>query len=139
MTDLVIDASIVIKWVVEEAGTPQALGLQKYRLFAPDLLIAECANVFWKKARRREMSLEEAGLAAELLERADIEFVPTRRFWSQATRWAIELDHPAYDCIYLALADSLSCDFITADAELQRMSKKLRLGPKVHLLETASL
>jgi predicted nucleic acid-binding protein len=38
----VIDASIAIKWVVEEEGTPQALVLRKHgRLTAPDLLVAE--------------------------------------------------------------------------------------------------
>jgi predicted nucleic acid-binding protein len=42
---LVIDASIAIKWVVEEDGTAEALLLwQKAKLIAPDLMVAECAN-----------------------------------------------------------------------------------------------
>jgi predicted nucleic acid-binding protein len=48
MTDLVVDASVAIKWVIEESGTPQALSLRRHRLFAPDLLMTECANVLWK-------------------------------------------------------------------------------------------
>jgi predicted nucleic acid-binding protein len=31
---------------------------------APDLLVAECANILWKKAQRGELSHEEADLAA---------------------------------------------------------------------------
>ena len=37
----VIDASGVIKWVIEEPGTKEALGLRRHRLLAPDLLILE--------------------------------------------------------------------------------------------------
>jgi predicted nucleic acid-binding protein len=32
-----------------------------------------------------------------------------------ATRIAIDLDHPAYDCFYLALAVDNDCQFVTAD------------------------
>ena len=73
MTDLVIDASVAIKWVIEEPGTREALSLRRHRLFAPDLLVAECANILWKKTRRNELTLQEALLAARLLQRADIE------------------------------------------------------------------
>jgi predicted nucleic acid-binding protein len=113
---LVIDASIAIKWVVEEEGTPQALTLRrKARLLAPELLMAECANILWKKARRNELSREEALLAARLLQTAAIELVPTRSLLAAATRIAIELDHPAHDCLYLALAIENDCRFVTAD------------------------
>ena len=48
MSTFVIDASVAIKWVVEEPGTPEALLLRRHRLLAPDLLMAECANILWK-------------------------------------------------------------------------------------------
>lgn len=118
MIDLVIDASVAIKWVIEEQGTQEALSLRRHRLFAPDLLAAECANVLWKKARRNELTSQEALLAVRLLQRADIELVPMRALLEPATRLAIALDHPAYDCAYLALAESLSCDLVTADRRL---------------------
>jgi predicted nucleic acid-binding protein len=50
---LVIDASIAIKWVVEEDGTREALALrQQAKLIAPELLVAECANILWKKVQK---------------------------------------------------------------------------------------
>jgi predicted nucleic acid-binding protein len=52
VTPFVIDASVAIKWLVDEPGTAAALSLRRHRLLAPDLLIAECANVLWKKVRR---------------------------------------------------------------------------------------
>ena len=118
MTDLVIDASVAIKWVVEEPGTAVALSLLRHRLFAPDLLVVECANVLWKKVRRRELGSAEALFAARLLQRADIELYPMRGLLESATELALALDHPAYDCAYLALAESLSCDLVTADQRL---------------------
>ena len=54
MSDLVIDASVAVKWVIEEEDTTQALALRGRALAAPDLLIAECANILWKKVRRNE-------------------------------------------------------------------------------------
>jgi len=117
----VIDASVAIKWLVEEQGTDEALRLlEKAKLSAPDLLIAECANILWKKVRRNELSKDEAQIAARLLEQADIEILPTRHLLASATSLAIEIDHPAYDCIYLALAIERDWQFATADERFQR-------------------
>lgn len=126
MSTLVIDASIAVKWVVEEVGTPQALVLrQKARLIAPELLVAECASILWKKVQRRELSKAEALLAARLLQGADIELLPTRSLLEAAARIAIDLEHPAYDCLYLALAIANDCRFVTAD---ERLLRKLARG-----------
>ena len=124
MNTLVIDASIAVKWVVEEDGTPEALVLrQTAGLIAPDLLIPECANILWKKVQRNELSKTEALLAARLLQGAEIELAPMRSLLEAATRMSIELDHPAYDCVYLALAAETDCRFVTTD---QRLLRKLQ-------------
>jgi predicted nucleic acid-binding protein len=121
---LVIDASIAVKWLIEEDGTSEALALRRRaKLIAPDLLTAECANVFWKKVQRGELSQNEALLAARILQAAEIELAPTRSLLEAATRIAIELDHPAYDCLYLAVAVDRNCRFVTVD---QRLLRKLR-------------
>jgi hypothetical protein len=44
---------------------------------------------------------EEALLAARLLQGAEIELLSTRFLFDAATRISIEIDHPAYDCLYL--------------------------------------
>jgi predicted nucleic acid-binding protein len=41
--------------------------------------------------------------------------VPMRQLAAAAARLAIELDHPAYDCFYLALALQEQCPVVTAD------------------------
>lgn len=139
MITLVVDASIAVKWVVEETGTAEALALrQKAKLIAPDLLVAECANILWKKVQRSELAGEEAHLAARLLEGVDIELVPMRPLLEAATGLAVTLDHPAYDCIYLALAVEMDCRFITADERLLRkLAQSGRPGLHIRVLSLA--
>ncbi len=135
MSTFVIDASLAIKWVIDEPGTKEALNLRRHRLLAPDLLVVECANILWKKVRRRELSEDEAMVAARLLARADIELEPMRPLLEPAMRLALTLDHPAYDCVYLALAQQRGCDFITADETLSRKAPA-DFGTKIILLST---
>ena len=101
---------------MEEEGTAEALAvLGNARLSAPDLLVAECANVLWKKVLRSEISEDEALLSARLLEQVEVELFPTRHLLGSATSIAVKLDHPAYDCLYLALALDTGWQFVTAD------------------------
>jgi len=135
VNSLVIDASIAVKWVVEEDGTPEALALrQKSKLIAPEFLVAECANILWKKVQRNEFSKAEALLAARLLQGAEIELLPMRSLLEAATQMSIEIDHPAYDCLYLALAIQKKCQFVTAD---ERFLWKLRQGRQPRLRDGA--
>jgi predicted nucleic acid-binding protein len=119
MTRLVVDASVAVKWVVAEEGTAEAVSLLSIgKLAAPDLLIAECANILWKKVARSELNPDEAVLAARLLQQADIELYPMRSLLEPATQIAVDLNHPAYDCIYLALAMDNGWRLVTSDARL---------------------
>jgi len=56
---------------------------------------------------------------------------PMRPLLESAARMAFALDHPAYDCIYLALAQALSCAMVTADERLARKVLSLRPAPEV--------
>jgi predicted nucleic acid-binding protein len=108
---------------------------------APELLVAECANIFWKKVRRNELSKQEALLAARLLQGAEIELLPTRSLLEAATRISIEIDHPAYDCVYLSLAVANKCQFVTADEQfLGKLHRSLQAALRsraVSLLDVA--
>jgi predicted nucleic acid-binding protein len=132
---LVIDASVAIKWVIEEPGTPAALALRgRFKLLAPELLVAECANILWKKVTRDELSAKEALLSARLLQTAGIELLPTGSLLETATSLAIELAHPAYDCLYLTLALEKNCRFVTADERLVRKLKGGRFEENIFAL-----
>jgi predicted nucleic acid-binding protein len=139
MTRLVIDASIAIKWVVQEAQTHEALTLRKHTLLAPDLLVAECANILWKKALRGELTVDEATAAALLLEKADIELAPMRTLLAAAVALAIRLNHAAYDCLYLALAEREGVAFATADLSFVNKVRQAGAGAAVIGLSDAAL
>jgi predicted nucleic acid-binding protein len=132
MTDFVIHASVAIKWIVQEQRTSEALALRKRKLCAPDLIVAECANILWKKVRLKELTAGEASAAAQLLARADVELLPMREHFQTATDLAIELDHPAYDCVYLAVALAKGCAFVTAD---DRLLRRVRQGARSELAD----
>jgi predicted nucleic acid-binding protein len=81
--------------VVEEDATPEALTLrQKAKLIAPELLVAECANILLEKVQRRELLKEAALFAARLLQGTDAILII-----EAAARMSIEINHPAYDCV----------------------------------------
>jgi predicted nucleic acid-binding protein len=135
----VVDASVAIKWVVDEAGTIEAVALrQKAKLIAPELLIPECANILWKKVQRKDLSKDVARIAARLLKGAELELLPMRALLEEATLLAIDLGHPAYDCLYLALAIANDCSFVTADERLARKLAQSNFREKVMTLAEAT-
>lgn len=137
MSRLVVDASVVVKWVIPETGSVQALELRlQHELLAPDLLITECANVLWKLVRRAHLSVDQAAMAADILSRANVDLRPMRDLIKPATQLALHLDHPAYDCFYLALAAREDCMFVTADERLVRKVEQAGEGPAVRLLSS---
>lgn len=71
--------------------------------------------------QRRELLADEAVMASRLLERAGIELVSMREMLKQSTELAIALEHPAYDCIYLAVARQKNARFVTGDQRLLRV------------------
>ncbi|WP_137132791.1 type II toxin-antitoxin system VapC family toxin [Rhizobium sp. FY34] len=89
-------------------------------MIAPDLILPECANIFWKKVRRGELTSAEAQFAARLIEGSDMQLAPLLPLFGKSIQLSLLLDHPAYDCTYLALALQERCQFVTADETLVR-------------------
>jgi predicted nucleic acid-binding protein len=143
LSKLVVDASIALKWVVRESGVEDALVvLERNTISAPELLLAECANALWKKVARREISSAFADTAATLLQQVRIELVPMRALVRTATALSVTLGHPAYDCFYIALAETNDLQFATADERFITKLKKLheaRFAPRILSLSEAAL
>ena len=107
-----------------------------FELLAPALLLAECSNILWKKARKGELSEAEAITRSVMLTRTNIVLHPMEPLVEAATREAIRLNHPAYDCFYLALAAAEGCSFVTADERLVRKVEAAGGGPEIRLLSS---
>jgi predicted nucleic acid-binding protein len=113
---VVIDASVAIKWVVQEEGFEAAVRLQlEEPLAAPDFLMIECANVLWLKVRRRELARRQAEMAFTAIQATPIQWFATTDYAATAQSLAFDLDQTAYDSLYLAVALAERMTLITAD------------------------
>lgn len=122
MTGFVIDASIAVKWVVEEADSEAAARLLEGEavLLAPDLLYAEAANALWALSRRGDVAAADVREALAVLADAPLHIPSSmRQLMPAATRLAQDLDHSVYDCFYLALAVQQQYPLLTADRRFQ--------------------
>lgn len=126
----VVDASVAIKWFVDEArsGEARAVLASGQSIIAPDLIIAETCNTAWKKVRRGEISLEQAEAMVGALPLSFDRIVPSAPLSARAMELAQKFDHPAYDCFYVALAESESAILVTDDDKLIRLCKQARMA-----------
>ena len=100
---VVIDASVALKWVLDEPGQEAADALLDEELVAPSLMLIEAANALWRRSRRGEISGEEARERLAELQGAPVTIVPIEHDLLAAADLANTLGHPVYDCLYLAL------------------------------------
>ena len=137
---VVIDANVAIKWVITEEGTEQALQLrERYHFAAPDLILAECANILWKKVQHGQATEALATASIEALISSQIEIVAMDSLAATALALSLQMQHPAYDCFYLSLALARDYRFVTADARLLRAvwRQGRALAPRCVSLEEA--
>ena len=123
---LVVDASVAVKWILPEDGHEEAVLLQdqyqeeKIDLIAPTLLIAEVANVLWKRARRGDLTVHDAQHCFQGFLRDSPILMESSAMEASALALALAHGRPVYDCLYLALALEHRCDLITADERFFR-------------------
>lgn len=124
---VVVDASLVVKWLVEEDDSDKAHAvLQSWvtrdvSRIAPHLLAFEVANALHRRVLRGELSVDESTrMIARLLE-SRLEFHQPPGLHVRALRLASQLNQNAvYDAHYLALAESVGCELWTADERFYR-------------------
>lgn len=112
---MVIDASVVFKWFAEEEGSDRAIALiGQQPLDAPEFLVVEVGNAIWKRHKRGEILVDDA--PQQLAGLGQIcSLVTDARLAPRALEIALQLQHPIYDCLYLALAEELNSHVVTAD------------------------
>ncbi|HSC21223.1 MAG TPA: type II toxin-antitoxin system VapC family toxin [Solirubrobacterales bacterium] len=123
MAAIVVDASVMAALYIEEPlSAPARAALLRAReagdeLHAPDLLLVECANAFWKRVDRGELERDSAMTAIgalsslEELDRHPLDghLVPA------ALSLAIAHSLTAHDAVYAALAVQLGGTAISGD------------------------
>mgnify|MGYP005856384593 FL=1 len=104
---LVVDASVALKWVLEEPDShlAQALAEGEEELLVPDFWLNEATNVCWLQVRKGKWSADEAREALELL-RAQVPPTPTGdlALHDVALDIGLAINHSTYDTLYVAFA-----------------------------------
>jgi predicted nucleic acid-binding protein len=125
---LVVDASVAAKWVLPELGSAEAAALRPRDsdLIAPSLVVAEIGNALWKSAMRGDMVGEHVAHSLNVAAGHYARLIPIADIAAAAIKLAIDLNHPIYDCFYLALAERERVPLVSADARLLAKAKKLK-------------
>ena len=133
---LVVDASIALKWFLPEPDSvpAESLLLRADDLVAPTLIVAEVCNAAWKRFRRGETTERHLDWIADRIGCMGLVLIPDPALAVPATAIARRLDHPVYDCLYLALAEERQATLVTADRRLQARVRGTPWQPWVTLL-----
>ena len=136
---VVVDASVALKWYIEEDDTAKAETLLNgvYQLNAPELILPEFGNILWKKVRRGEATPEEARSILTLFRNQNIRLHTHQRLIQSAYFGAEITGQTVYDWTYLALAAALDCPFVTADRKFYKILESTNL--RKHLLWVGDL
>ena len=126
MAGFVVDASVAVKWLVSEAHSDKAAALLdgKNTLAAPELMFVEATNALWALARRGEIKNADVMEAVDVLADTPVAVPLTaRQLLPSAAKLASDLDHPVYDCVYLALSMHTEHPVVTADRRFYEKTK----------------
>ena len=123
----VLDASAAVRLIL---GDPAAAHLaeriaEAALVLAPELMLTEVANTLWKLQRVDQLAGLDPQLllldARELVDRVE----PDRHLQAEALALACHLNHPVYDCLYLALARREAAALISSDRRMGALAERV--------------
>lgn len=118
---IVIDASVLANAIGDD-GEDGRKARSELRaggdIAAPDLVDVETVAVLRKRWLASTLSDERFGAAIEDLESLDMQRVPVLRLMRRA--YELRANVTAYDASYVALAEALDCELLTADGHLAK-------------------
>ena len=120
MTVIVVDASVLAPALVDDAaaGDSARARLTGEQLAAPELIDLEVGSVLRRAVRVGLLPLRRAELALNDLSDLPLERAPHRLLVARA--WELRANLTLYDASYVALAEALGAQLVTADARLAR-------------------
>ncbi len=127
---VVVDASVALKWVLEEELTEEALALRARWIESEELTIAppifrsEVTNALHRAVRRGHLDSAAASSGLGFL-LASTAIDEPLGLYGRSFDIAAELSQGAtYDAHYIALAEHHKCDMWTADRRLVRAAQR---------------
>ena len=126
---MVIDASVAVKWFLEEDRVEAAAALRRseHDLWAPGFIQLEVAHSLWVAVRQGRTTAQAGQLADRVLPNVVRRLVPDSELLAEAARLMRSLAHPIYDCLYLALAFRENLTLVTADERQFELARRSRI------------
>jgi len=121
---LVVDASVGLKWVLQEPDShlAEALARSGEELLVPEFWLNEATNVLWVQVRRKLLTADEAREGLALL-RTQVEPTPTAELGLHdvALEIGLAIGHSTYDTFYVAFALAVGAtNVVVADRPFAR-------------------
>jgi predicted nucleic acid-binding protein len=115
---LVVDASVLVVALAddEQDGDTARARLRGEQLAAPDLVDLEVSSVLRRHLAQGHLALRRAELALADLIDLPLQRAPHRELLVRC--WDLRANLTIYDAAYVALAEALESDLLTADARL---------------------
>jgi len=130
---LVIDASVIVKWIIpgepweEEAkALKNKIVLGQLEAYAPELIIYELTSAISKAVKNKVLEPKDGADALEAVGSIGINLVQIS--WQEASeifKIAIASGLTTYDSAYLWLSKRLKTKLVTADEELKRKGEAI--------------
>jgi predicted nucleic acid-binding protein len=125
---LVVDASVGLKWALQEPDShwAEALAIGAEALLVPDFWLNEACNVLWLQVRKGIFTPEEAREGFALL-RAQVAPTPTAALdlHEVALEIGLAVGHSPYDTLYLAFAIAMGArGLVVADSPFVRAMQR---------------
>lgn len=132
----IVDASVAVKWYVPEIYEREATRLLKgrHQLHVPELIFPEVGNIIWKKVRRGEIRKADGEIIVAAILRKRWTIHSHKKTFKSSFTGADITGQTVYDWTYLALAISLSCEFVTADEKFYKALENTAFGANLKLL-----
>ena len=116
----VIDASVVIEYLVTGPYTPNATALFTQAtttdsFVVPEFCLLECTNVLWKQVRFSGMPMDRAQVLLKDMRKLPLSRVPVKSLLNTALTIGLTHELAIYDSAYIALSKRSSHPFISID------------------------
>lgn len=129
--EIIIDASVVVKWFIEENDSDKAVFIRdkfidgKVELYVPTLLYFEVLNALKYSQLFKPNELEDAG---ESIENYGFKVISIKNeIRKHMIKVAVDYDLSIYDASYLGLSIGLEKIFCTADEKIiKKLPSKLK-------------
>lgn len=113
---IVLDASAAVLGLLNDGEARAKLASEA--VACPHLVDSEVAHALRGQVLRREVDVEAATRAVEVWARLGIDRMAVRGLLGRI--WELRGNMSAYDATYVALAEALDADLVTADGRLAR-------------------